>query len=243
MMRIYFDIETGPQSNAAIKEVLTYKEEEFKPRGNTKKRETVAKQHEEWQADAPLREAEWYSKQINKAALNPLVGRVIGVGWYSDAFGDTQIHMSNGPAAEKDLIECLLSEIGHVVDRGGQVITYNGDAFDWPFLVLRCKVLGIDMGSYLKIKPFDKFGKTPESFIDIAKEWMLFGSRYNRSYDMPKFEELCRVFGIKAKSQGFRGDQFHTMLATNPEAAREYLLEDVESLRLLAEKFLGRVWK
>jgi hypothetical protein len=58
MMRIYFDIETGPQSNAAIKEVLIYKEEEFKPRGNTKKRETVAKQHEEWQADAPLREAE-----------------------------------------------------------------------------------------------------------------------------------------------------------------------------------------
>ena len=242
-MRIYFDIETGPQSHGAIKNILTYKEEPFKPRGNTKKRETIAKQHEEWEADAPIREAEWYSKQIGKAALNPLVGQVVAVGFSTDTSSDTQVLLASQTVTETHLIMCLLREIGHVIDRGGEAITYNGDSFDWPFLIARCRVLGIKVADFIKIPPFDRFGKTPECFVDLAKEWMFNGSRYNRSYELPKFEELCRVFGVPAKTQGWRGDQFHQKMITHPEQAADYLKEDVEGLRLLCDKIIGRVWK
>jgi hypothetical protein len=237
--RLYFDIETGPQSYRVIEEIIAYEDDETPKLGNAKKPETIARKKQEWEENKNQRRKQHYGKVYSKAALNPLIGQVVGVGYYRESYGDAVIEIDLKD--EATIIEDLVKQMGDVFRRGGLVITYNGDAFDLPFLANRCAILGININGIIGTEVFNEFGKTPNSFVDLAKVWLRYGSGYNRSFDLPKFDELCAAFGIPAKTCGFRGDRFHQVAREDESLARDYLLEDVQALRELAGKLLPNI--
>ena len=237
--RLYFDIETGPQPYRVIENIIAYEDDQAPKLGNAKRPETIARKKQEWEENKHQRKKQHYGKVYSKAALNPLVGQVIGAGYFRESYGDAVINIDL--QGEAEIIEDLVKQMGDVFRRGGMVITYNGDAFDLPFLANRCAILGININGIIGTEVFNDFGKTPASFVDLAKVWLRYGSGYNRSFDMPKFDELCAAFGIPAKTLGFRGDRFHKVARENESLARDYLLEDVQALRELAKKLLPKI--
>ena len=237
--RIYFDIETGPEPYRVIENIVRYEDDDEPKIGNATKPETIERKIREWNENKEQRKKKFFWKTQSRAALNPLLGRVIGVGYHRESFGDTVVRIDTENEAQ--IITELLSQMGEVTRRGGLVVTYNGDSFDLPFLANRAAILGIDVGNLLSCELFSEFGKTPNSFVDLAKVWLRYGSGYSRSYDLPKFEELCSAFGIEAKTQGFRGDKFHVVAKENKIKAIDYLTEDVEALRQLAERLIKRI--
>lgn len=237
--RIYFDLETGPQPYRVIEGIVAYDDSEGPKMGNAKKPETIERKKKEWEETKVQRKKQHYGKVYSRAALNPLIGRVVGAGYFRESFGDAVIDIDLQDEAR--VIEDLVKQIGDVFRRGGLVITYNGDSFDLPFLANRAAILGIDVNRYVGADLFNEFGKTPNAFVDLAKVWLRHGSGYSRSFDMPKFDELCAAFGIPAKTCGFRGDKFHQVAMDNESLARDYLLEDVQALRQLSQKLLPSI--
>lgn len=237
--RIYFDIETGPQPYRVIEKIIDYQEEAEPKLGNAKKPETIARKVKEWEESKGKRRHQHYGKLYSRAALNPLIGRVVGVGYFRERFGDAIVKIDLED--ETSLVESLVKEMGDVFRRGGMVISYNGDSFDLPFIVNRAAILGINIDGIVGTEVFNDFGKTPAAFVDLAKVWLRHGSGYSRSFDMPKFEELCSAFDIPAKTCGFRGDKFYQVAREDEVLARDYLLEDVQALRELAGKLLPKI--
>lgn len=123
LMPLYFDAETVP-TDAAM--ALPYPREERKHPGNISRPETVAKWYEE-------DEQRWHDERPKTCALSPRTGRVLAIGF---AFND------NDPAsvvAEHESGEAaLLRVFWEAVDAAnGEIVTFNGCAFDVPYLLTR----------------------------------------------------------------------------------------------------------
>lgn len=239
MIRLCYDIETGPLPMDTIKSILRYRDPKEPKLGNAKKRETIERKIKEWEEQKEERESEFYGKAYREAPLNPLTGRVFAVSYHLQWNDREPVHETRlvlNPSQEANAIKEILDRIYDVFHRGGQVVTYNGDSFDLPFLINRARVLRLDMSSGVSL--VNEFGKTPGNFVDLAKAWMLNGSNYNRSYSLPKLEDLCSAFGIECKTGDWRGDEFHKKMYDSQTEAYEYLQQDVLGLVELA-KFLA----
>lgn len=242
MYRLCYDIETGPQPMDRIRKILKYQDPEEPKLGNAKKKETIERKLKEWEESKKQREDEWYGKKYSEAPLNPLTGRVYAIGYHLEWNGHEPVHETRlvlNPSQEANAVKEMLDRIYDAYHRGGQVISYNGDAFDLPFLLNRARILNLDMTSGESL--INEFGRTPGTFVDLAREWMFNGSTYNRSYSLPKLEELCSAFGIECKTGGWRGNQFHKKMYENQEEAYKYLQEDVLALVQLSKFLAPRV--
>ena len=89
--RLYFDIETGPQSYRVIEEIIAYEDDETPKLGNAKKPETIARKKQEWKENKDQRKKQHYGKVYSRAALNPLIGQVVGVGYFRESYGDAVV--------------------------------------------------------------------------------------------------------------------------------------------------------
>ena len=111
----------------------------------------------------------------------------------------------------------------------GQIIGYNSNAFDLPFLTQRSYVLNIH-----PVKWFDNRYRRPLDFcIDILEHWC-FG-QYRRKISM---QNLAKSLGVSGKLEGVSGKDFHRLLETDREKAREYLQRDIITTIELAHKIM-----
>lgn len=137
----------------------------------------------------------------------PLTGEIVAIGMlnpdtmkgavYYQTTGDALLPFEeNGitfqPGSEKDIIR----RFWEVVRGYDQIITFNGRAFDCPFILIRSAVH--------KIKPTKDLmpNRYNGSHIDLLDQLTFYGaSRRKFSLDM-----WCRTFGIKSpKSDGITG--------------------------------------
>jgi len=145
----------------------------------------------------------------DKLSLSPLTGEIAAIGMLeieSDK-GFAYFQAGNNPPLpfEESSIEYfagteegLLKKFWETVKRYDQIITFNGRAFDAPFIILRSAVL--------KIKPSKdlmppRFNST--SHVDLFDQLTFLGavSRKNFSLHM-----CCKAFGIESpKEQGITG--------------------------------------
>jgi DNA polymerase elongation subunit (family B) len=201
---IYFDIETGPLPDA---ELLT----QFDPLdvaiGNLKDPEKIRAK-----IDA-ARES-----FFEKAALDPLTGRVLAIGYLSER--ETTI------LANEDE-ESLLAEWWHVV-RGrmgttNHLVGFNSHSFDWPFLIRRSWKYGLPVPD-LRWK-----GRWVEQLIDLRDIWQLGDRQASGSLD-----KIARHLGLGGKNGD--GALFYKLWATDRNAAMTYLRRDVELTAQVGER-------
>lgn len=254
---IVFDVETMPLPESIIRE----RSAPFTPpkhpgefdrsaikTGNLKDPDKIAAKIEEakqahttlvenYAKDCARLESEYWANIIERATLNPMLGRVlaIGIGFVD---GSNHYLALNDPTDENEagMLEEWWNEFyGPCWRMGYSIIGHNIHEFDIPFLVKRSWMLGVDMpdvitrGRYLD-----------DQIVDTSKVWQC-GSRGG---DYIKLDTLGKVLGCGGKldevdSQGNKigGGDFHRLYFGSSEdrgKAMDYLEADVELTRKVA---------
>ena len=218
MQTIFFDIETGalPETELAAL-VPPFDPAEVKT-GNLKDPDKIA---------AKLTEAEANHRRdfFDRAALDPLSGRVLAVGLLRNAEGGMQkaeFHVI-GDDDEAALLREFWGAARGEMGRIHQLVGFNSNSFDLPFLIRRSwkhrvpVPHGIRRGRYWS-----------DQCVDIRDGWQL-GDRQARG----SLDAIARHLGIGAKNG--EGKEFAKLWQNDREKAIAYLKNDLELTARIAE--------
>lgn len=107
-----------------------------------------------------------------------------------------------------------------------KVITFFGNSFDLPFLIRRSWILKVAW----PLKIFNGRGFDSRLFFDLEELWKL-GNRMEKTGGL---NEVAKALGVAEKIGD--GGVFWKYIRDNPKMACEYLLQDLETTRLCAER-------
>ena len=171
----------------------------------------------------------------NKTALYSIFGKVCAIGAVDFnkntgvvlSLSDKDIQPENEKftykvfKTEKELLE----EFWKLTENYEQFVTYNGDTFDFPYLMIRSGINRVKMPFEIK-----KWGS--DKFIDLQNK-----IRQNHGF---KLEMLCKAFGIKnPKGEGVHGDQVSELYnAGEFNKIADYVARDA-----VATNELYSIWK
>ena len=208
-----FDIETGPAKNA-----LSYFSRSDVKLGNL--RDTA-------KIEAKLAEAE--DEFLDKAALSPITGKVLAVG-----FTDGAVHEVLTYESEKRIISETLERVSVQLMAQKPVVGWNIIKFDFLFLFKRAMMLGVPWPQHI----WDlKKGYPHSQIIDLMRYWNMGDwKEYTKMDTVNRF--LCG-FG---KPSGVTGADFARLFNGTPEErekAIDYALNDVKILDSLTRKMLN----
>jgi DNA polymerase elongation subunit (family B) len=149
-MYLYIDIETVASSNQELAEFLAGT---VKAPSNYKDAEKIA----EYVADAK-------KTILDKTVFDGAFGQIVSISW---AFGDGVVNtLTRQKNSEKEILEQFMSSV--IDNTFYTVVGFNHVAFDLPFIVKRCIVLGVvGLAGSLPVspKPWD------DNVFDIMVKW------------------------------------------------------------------------
>jgi len=208
--------------------------------------ETLAfplEQFDEIQQEYLLRFAqddEQRTETLQKLNLYPLTAQIIAIGllnpdtnhgkilYQADTEGhyvsdDGQIDYISG--TEND----LLSHFWDVVTKYDQFITFNGRAFDCPFIMLRSAIRGVKPTRNLIPYRYDT-----RIHCDLLDQLSYYGATKKFNLDF-----YCKQFGIESpKSHGITGLDMETLFTGGRyKEIAEYCLGDIRATALLFQKW------
>ena len=185
------------------------------------------------------------AEAIQKLSLYPTTAQIIAVGmlnpetnrgkilfqsdepldYYSD---DEFVHFKSGN--EKDILEQFWLDIGHY----DQFVTFNGRAFDCPFLMMRSSILQVQPTRNLMPYRYDA-----SVHCDLLEQFTFYGALRKFNLDF-----YCKSFGIESpKMQGVTGlDMKHLTEEKRYREIAEYNFRDLKATAELFrrwEKFLN----
>ena len=211
MNTIIFDIETSPLPESELAALVPPFDPAEVRTGNLKDPDKIA---------AKLAEAEANHRRdfIERAALDPLTGRVLAIGLL-DHGGFRILDNDNEPAVLCEFWTVCRGEMGRI----NQMVGFNTHLFDLPFLIRRSwkhrvpVPLGIRRGRYWA-----------DEMVDLRDAWQL-GDRQARG----SLDAIAKHLGIGAKNGS--GAEFAKLWQSDRAKAVEYLRNDLELTAKLAE--------
>lgn len=238
---IVFDIETGARPLTEIEHLIPPFDGEvgdFDPAsvklGNTKDAEKIrekiaaaAAAHEAAKANVGAAREAHVAKFLDRAALSPLTGQVLAVGFKYDTADDSYSVSHQGPLdSEADVIGWSWELITSLTNDGqSPFVGHNIYGFDLPFLVRRSWMLGVDVPAFIRSGRY-----WSAAFVDLMDVWAC-GSREFISLDT-----IAKAFGLAGKPDGINGGDFARLFATDKPAALEYLKNDLSLTWQVATK-------
>lgn len=250
MNYVIFDIETGPLELPLLKEILPGWDAstmphpgDFDPKsvktGNMTdpvkidaKIQEARKSHIErlnnYKFDVHCAEKNYWSEASSKAALSAATGRVVAIGCKT---ASKLSIAAIGDKTESQLLADFWTLYEQLRKSDRNLVGFNSNEFDIPFLAQRSVVLGVPVPRTLI-----KQGRyLDEMFIDLRKVWS-FGGKPAGSLDM-----VCRACGIPGKPEGVNGAMFAELYFCEDtrDEAIEYLKNDLEMTFALAERLIG----
>lgn len=236
---IVFVIETGPLPLADIFKVVppfdpsTLKpfppfDESLVKTGNLKDAAKIAEKIEQARAQHAVDAVEhaknnlaaeglYVGEVLGKAALSPLTGRVLAIGYYyTDGEGSPVDVIGNGILTERDVIAAFW-DVVEAAPEHTRIIGHNILNFDLPFLIQRSWILGVEVPRGVMNGRF-----FAPKFVDTMQIWACGKAG---SAGMTKLDTLAKAFGVGAKNGS--GAMFAELLEKDRAAAIEYLRNDV----------------
>jgi hypothetical protein len=217
---ILFDIETVGLPEEQLRELYVEKTyEEFASSCDQRwKEETKQAKYEESKATA-------WQTYVDKAALSPITGRVLAIGFASDK--GAKVEDGGGDEA------ALLSQFWgmYAKSRTGKpsprkMLGWNIHGFDLPFLIRRSWLHGVAVPSTIR-DANDRYWDS--IFVDLMQR---FSAGEWKSYT--GLGVAAKFFGVGDKPEGITGKDFGRLwLGTEEEReqARAYLLNDLAMTR------------
>lgn len=213
MQTIFYDIETGPLPESELAALVPPFDPAEVKTGNLKDPDKIA---------AKLAEAEVNHRRdfFEKAALDPLTGRVVAVGLlYPDSGECVVIGHEDEAATLREFWEATKSEMGRI----NQMVGFNSNAFDLPFLIRRswrhrvAVPFGVRRGRYWS-----------DEMIDLRDAWQL-GDRHARG----SLDSIAKHLGVGAKNGS--GADFAALWQSDRARATEYLRNDLQLTARIAD--------
>jgi 3'-5' exonuclease len=206
MQTIFFDIETGALAESEIAAVMPPFDPAEVKTGNLKDPDKIA---------AKLAEAEANHRRdfIERAALDPLTGRVVAIGLMYLASGRFEVIGHDDEAQTlRDFWAACRGEMGRV----HQMVGFNTHQFDLPFLVRRSWKHRIEMPYGIRRGRW-----WSDEMVDLRDEWQL-GDRQSRG----SLDSIAKHLGLGGKTGD--GKAFAELWRTDRKQATAYLHNDVE---------------
>ncbi|HNW08484.1 MAG TPA: ribonuclease H-like domain-containing protein [Verrucomicrobiota bacterium] len=206
MQTIFFDIETGALAGSEIAAVMPPFDPAEVKTGNLKDPDKIA---------AKLAEAEANHRRdfIERAALDPLTGRVVAIGLMYLASGRFEVIGHDDEAQTlRDFWAACRGEMGRV----HQMVGFNTHQFDLPFLVRRSWKHRIEMPYGIRRGRW-----WSDEMVDLRDEWQL-GDRQSRG----SLDSIAKHLGLGGKTGD--GKAFAELWRTDRKQATAYLHNDVE---------------
>ena len=219
MQTIIFDVETGPLAESELVAMMPAFDPAEVKCGNLKDPAKIAEK---------IAEAEANHRRdfFDKAALDPLTGRVIAIGMVlADGHQDFDegkfviIGHDDEARTLREFWEALRGDMGRV----NPVIGFNIHGFDLPFLIRRSwkhrvtVPFGIRRGRYWS-----------DQVCDLRDCWQL-GDRQARG----SLDSIARHLGVGAKNGD--GKAFAELWQTNRQQAEAYLRNDIQLTAKVAD--------
>jgi hypothetical protein len=164
--------------------------------------------------------------------LRPEFGHVICIGLGQDVRGRAELEVrgltAESESDERRLLEAFWALHGELVRgrRDWRLVTYNGLAFDVPFLLRRSLYLGVAPTAGLPMRPF-----APDAHFDVMRVL----SNWERA-DAVRMDVVAELLGLAKVPPGMDGSQVLALWRQGRRAEIEtYCLGDV---RLVYEIFL-----
>jgi hypothetical protein len=205
-MTYIFDIETGPRPREQIAELCPV----FEAPATYKDPEKIA-------AAIQAKEAAWYQD----AALSAITGRVLAIGYLEATTGFIGIHASGDEATDITAFWRMIAPTGYIQ---AELVGFNSNSFDLPFLVRRSWALGITPPGELLTGRW-----LPSQCRDVLDVWRV-GDRTERI----SLDRLARYLGLPGKTGS--GADFAGLWAMDPTAALDYLAHDLRLTHAVACK-------
>lgn len=204
---LYLDIETGPLPEPELLRVAP----EFLPAANLKDPAKIAESIASKRASF-----------MERAALDALTGKVLVI---SAAIDDEDPKFLAGE--ESALVRNFLALADSVLSQVGRLVGFNIRHFDLPFICRRAWILGWPVPATVKTAVAKRYS---EDIVDLLDEWLC----GDRDYTGQSLDNICKQCGIGEKSGN--GKDFAKLLASDPEAAQAYALNDLDLTRKLAKR-------
>jgi uncharacterized protein YprB with RNaseH-like and TPR domain len=181
------------------------------------------------------------AETIQKLNLYPTTAQIIAIGMLnpetnrgkilfqsdeqSDYYSDDKfVHFTSG--SEKEILEQFWTDIGHY----DQFVTFNGRAFDCPFLMLRSAILQVQPTRNLMPYRYDA-----SIHCDLLEQFTFYGALRKFNLDF-----YCKSFGIESpKTHGVTGLDMKQL--TEEKRFREIAEYNLRDLYATAELF--RRWE
>jgi DNA polymerase elongation subunit (family B) len=230
-MNVVFDVETGPLDDDLIQSMFVPKSKEEFVGAQRWKPETVDAKYSEYLTSA-------LSEFKSKAALKAISGTVLAIGYKS--LEKTLIHGVGESIAgivldEREVINRFWNNYKNLRESSRNIIGFNIEGFDLPFLVQRSFILGITVPRSL----FQNLRYLDSIFVDLRKVWC--AGQWNGEGTL---DQICKACGLGSKSEGeVKGANFYEYWRCSQEdreKAKGYLVNDLDMTWALADR-LGYV--
>lgn len=208
---IYFDIETEPLSPEECEIFMPDFEAPSNYKDAVKIADNIAEQKAKW---------------LERAALSPLTGKVLAIGFKDDASDEITILHGDD---EEYILRTFISNAKDV--SAAPLIGYNIIGFDIPFLKRRAWKYGIKVPAWWTAKA--GWGKAP-MVVDLMEEWKC--GDYRAAF--AKLDHVAKFLGLEGKTSDSLAKNFGDVYRSDETAALEYLTRDVE----LVEEIYGRMF-
>jgi uncharacterized protein YprB with RNaseH-like and TPR domain len=209
-----FDIETGPLPEAELEAMLPKFDPAEVKVGNIKDPAKIAEKIAE-------AEANHRKDFFEKAALDPLTGRVLAIGLHDG--NDMEPFSVIASDSEESILTEFWIKVRGDMGRVNQMIGFNTHLFDLPFLIRRSwkhrveVPWGVRRGRY--------WG---DEMVDLRNEWQL-GDRQAKG----SLDAICKHLGLGQKSGS--GADFARLWVEDRPKAIEYLKNDLLLTAKLAQ--------
>ncbi len=187
----------------------------------------------DWDGYCDRDKAEWLDATRERAALNPLMGRVLAVGFWSNE------EPNKGPSRinSVDIDETEILNSWWALCRKNcncQFVFHGGFRFDLPFLVRRSWMLDVTVPDWVMSVRGSRVSFNQDRFLDTMITWTM--GEYQKFISL---NDLAKAFGIEGKLKGCTGADFARMWYGTPEErtlALEYLDQDVRITMRIAQR-------
>jgi predicted PolB exonuclease-like 3'-5' exonuclease len=155
------------------------------------------------------------SDMKNGMGFSPLTGEIVAIGMYDGERERGAVYFQPSPKKKENNFEedgCkfevmtekeMLSRFWEVVEKYETFVTFNGRAFDVPFLMVRSAIHGIRPSKNLLANRYLNYQPGHARHIDLLDQLTFYGATRRKG----SLHLWCRAFGIESpKAQGVDGE-------------------------------------